>query len=224
MADVIPESVPLVVAEEPEPVAPVPAPEPTPLPAPEPEAEPEPESWPVPVAAPPVTSKRAASAAPPAQPTLYSGRLFSHILGLVNTAWDTRRPWLDEFFDTAEFGFPDFSTLSRRVSRNLHYFESNYVIVATACVLLSVLNAAMGFALAVFFLYLIDKHAARKARAGPTSDKQRLIYVLGILLVFGLTGITDELLTAGVISAGIVAVHAVAHVPQEGTETAESAV
>lgn len=215
MADT--ENVPLVEEE-----TVVPTPEPTPEPIPEPAPVPEPAATPAPA---PVAAKPAPTAAPRVytdqNPKLQSGRLFSHILGLVSSAWDTRRSWLDEFCDTAEFGFPNFSTLSRRVSRNFKYFQSNYLLVATACVLLSVLNAALGFIFAVFFLYLIDKHAARNAEKGTTTDKQRLIYVLLILLVFWVTEITDELLMAGVVAAGIVTVHAVFHVPQEGTVEAE---
>jgi len=136
----------------------------------------------------------------------------------VSGAWDTRKGWLEEFFDTSELGLPSFSGLSRRVSLNAGYFRSNYILVATGCVLVSVLNAALGFIIALGFLYLIDKHAAKTSsrnEGGRSTDKQRLVYVLLILLVLGVTDITDELLRAALWAAGFVSVHAVFHVAKE---------
>ncbi len=123
-------------------------------------------------------------------------------------AWTNSKPWLTEFFDSAEFGIPEFSTLTRRISDNIEYFKPNYIIVAAICLAFTAFKDAFCFLLAACFLYVID----RKASAVKESNPEKLfvyIFLAGLTLV--LTDTLYDVMMAAFYASVLIVVHSAAY-------------
>ena len=133
---------------------------------------------------------------------------FEFIYGSGLNAWKTSRPWLTEFFDSAEFNLPDFSKLSRRVNENIAYFKSNYIVIGALCLAFAAFKNSFNFLLAVSFLYLIDRRASAVKETNP-EKKFLYIFLAGFTLV--ITDILYDVMMAVFYASAFTVLHSSFH-------------
>lgn len=133
---------------------------------------------------------------------------FEYISSILIDAWNTTKPWLTEFFDSAEFNIPDIPQLTRRVSGNIDYFKSNYIILGAFCLVLTASRNAFCFLLATILFYLID---LRMSIVRGTHPEKKFIYFFLAGLVLVLTNTLFDIMMSAVYTSALTFVHSAFH-------------
>jgi hypothetical protein len=132
-----------------------------------------------------------------------------------------RKPWL-ELVDRSSFARPDsISEATSRIRKNAAYFRVNYLIVLTVMVAFTLVSHPVSFFFlasllgAWAYMYLI--RSGPFAAFGRTFSERELFVLMSILsiVVIFLTNVGSVLISATVIGAVIIGVHAAFRVPDD---------
>ena len=160
-----------------------------------------------PVAAPPA----AAPSSPSEQP---SAPWYEDALLRLRVTYADARPWA-EFYSTRNLSLPPFSSLSDRVSANLHVYRANYLIIAAFWLCVVVLGAIPQFLILAAVVFGGVRWGARLQQKGGVKPRHYFVGALVVLITVWLTNVGNSIVLALGLSAVAVGVHAALHVPQE---------
>eukprot|EP00250_Pteridium_aquilinum_P033186 c5292_g1_i1 orf=380-1009(-) len=146
-------------------------------------------------------------------------------VGRISENWQhalsQSRPWR-ELVDRSSFGKPDsLSDATGRIRKNVGYFRLNYAILFTAVLALTLISNPVslfllcGLLAAWIFGYLI--RTTPLTLFNRTFSEREVLALMGLLSVFVIfmTNVGSVLISAAMLGAGIICVHAAFRVPDD---------
>ncbi|CAA0835871.1 PRA1 family protein B4 [Striga hermonthica] len=160
---------------------------------------------------------------PPAPPSAVRA-FFSGIFSTVRGGLANRRPWT-ELLDRSAFSKPEsVSDATLRLRKNYTYFRTNYLVIITAVLAVSLLTNPFSLVLLAgllaswLFLYVFRQSSDPPINlfGRQFSDRETLLFLIfSTVVVIFLTSVGSVLVSALMVGVGIVCLHGAFRAPED---------